>query len=146
MARFAGGLLLSLVLLITWMPGTAQAWDFGKNGSCPVQDSSGDYVLTNRVTYNLTSTDHIWGKMYGKAFGGRDGHNNFRGSVWQGDWRKWIHDSADTYDAGEQWHKDIVNGEGVHIRTRRSYTEVVYTTAWFDVFGEDPSCTVGLTF
>lgn len=92
------------------------------------------------ITYDLTSTQHIWGIMYGRATGDAGSKNNFRGRVYQGGSKVWEHLSADSYGNGEQWSKNVLTAAGSHLRTNRSATEKVITHAWFDQFGNDPEC------
>ncbi len=120
----------------------ASAWDYQDNKAC----SSGGGVLNMSITYDLTSTQHVWGVMYGKATGDAGSKNNFRGRIYSGDNKVWEHLSADSYGDGEQWHKNVLTAANTHLRTNRSNYELVITHVWFDQFGNDPECDASLSY
>ncbi|MFT4009945.1 MAG: hypothetical protein QM655_07865 [Nocardioidaceae bacterium] len=120
----------------------ANAWDYQDNKAC----TGGGGVLNMSISYDLTSTQHIWGIMYGTATGDAGSQNNFRGRIYESGDKVWEHLSADTYGKGEQWYKNVLTASGTHLRTQRSATEKVVTHVWFDQFGNDPECDATITY
>lgn len=122
----------------------APAWADRRFDSC---SADGD-TMNMSITYDTTSTQHIWDQFDADLVGNSNPNNNYRMSVWQNpDDRTWRHESADTWGGNEHYKKEVVVGDPpVHVRTQRSPTELVYMAVTFDQIGEDPSCTVKLTF
>lgn len=114
-----------------------------KSATC--QTSDGDHNLNMSATYSLSSdgTKHVWNTIYG-MIGGQDtgGKSNFESSVWQNSTtRVWDWPSADIYDKGEQYSKQIKTASGAYLRTSQAPTEYVKMKVHFDTVGTDPSCT-----
>jgi hypothetical protein len=131
-----GATFVAFATVVAGVGVTTEAWGLSTSRSC----TSGGGILNSTITYNTSATRHTWLIMYGKATGDAGDQNNFRGRITVNSQGVWSHNSADSYGDGEQWYKNVYNAAGNHLTTSRDADEKVFTRAYFDQFGGDPSC------